>query len=110
MKNILVCLFILLSFGLKAQNEIKVWVDGSCETCKERIEKASMQIMGVNKATWDVSTQMLSLDTDENFYQDDLLTHLSSVGYDTKDYLGDPLATDNYSFCCKYIELKNVQR
>lgn len=109
MKKCITILFLVISFGLKAQNEVSLWVDGSCETCQSRIEKAAMQMMGVQSASWDLQTQMLTVNTDAQFYMDDLLTHLASVGYDTKSFKASHEAVENYNFCCAYIDKKKSE-
>ncbi len=106
MKHILIAFIFFISFGLKAQNEISIWVDGSCETCQGRIEKAALQISGVNTATWNLESQLLTVDVSDDFDKENLLIHLSEVGYDTKSYKASHQTVENYNFCCSYIDRK----
>ncbi len=109
MKYIYIMMLLLGGIMVSAQEKLDIWVDGNCASCKGRIEKAALQIMGVDSAQWDVSSKILTIEKTDQFYKDDLLTHLASIGYDTKAYKGDPLATENYSFCCDYIERKKTE-
>lgn len=103
MKYILLGLLLIFNIGLNAQTTIYIWVDGTCSICKERIEKASLQLMGVQSAEWNEQTKILSLETDSNFYKDDLLTHLASVGHNTKSTLASKEEVENIEPCCSYI-------
>lgn len=85
-----------------AQKKLDIWVNGACGMCKERIETASMQIMGVEKAVWDVNTKILSLKINKDFYEDDLHTHIASVGHDTRKALAADDVYNDLTGCCLY--------
>ncbi len=103
MKYIILGLLFIVNCNLQAQNSVELWVDGSCSTCKERIEKAAMQLMGINSASWDLDSKTLTLDTDDTFYKDDLLTHLASVGHDTKTVYASEETVNDLEVCCSYV-------
>ena len=93
--------FAWMSF-ISGQDQVSIWVNGECGMCQERIEKASMQIMGVEKASWDVSNKMLTVDISTGFYVDDLHTHLASIGHDTKVAIAPDDVYESLHGCCKY--------
>ena len=69
MKNkITVLVFILfatLAFAQEKNKKITMEVDGKCDMCKERIEKACIKTKGVKSAVWNVKTHELNLIFDE---------------------------------------------
>lgn len=98
--------FAWMSF-ISGQDQVSIWVNGACGMCGERIENASMQIMGVEKASWDVTSKMLTVDISEGFYVDDLHTHIASVGHDTKVALAPDNIYDVLPSCCLYRSASN---
>ena len=109
MKNsilILACLLVsLTAIGQQKNKKMTFEVDGRCEMCKMRIEKAALNVPGVKYALWDVPTHQLSLVVDErktNTMQ--IKTALAEVGHDTKELKATQEAYDNIHPCCKYRE------
>lgn len=107
MKNTIVIigmlLFGALGFAQNKNAKATIEVDGVCEMCKERIEKASVQAKGVKMATWNVSTHELDLIYNEN--RTDLNTIKQSIansGHDTDDIKADQQAYENLHSCCLY--------
>lgn len=109
MKKI-VATFILamLSFTTFAQEKNKkltMEVDGKCDMCKMRIEKAALDVKGVKYALWDIPSHQLSLVIDER--KTDAMkikTALVSVGHDTKELKATEEAYNQVHPCCKYRE------
>jgi len=83
---------------------IKVW--GECETCQATIEKAA-KVDGVNKASWDKTTKLLTLAYDPSkLKSDDIQKKIAAVGYDTEKYKADDKVYAKLNACCKYERKK----
>ena len=106
MKRILTILFALILTGMSAQEKnkkLEFEVDGRCEMCKMRIEKAALDVKGVKYAYWDIPSHQLSVIIDErktNAMQ--IKTALVNVGHDTKELKATQEAYDKVHPCCKY--------
>jgi len=86
-------------------------VDGICEMCKIRIEKAALGVTGVKYALWDIPSHKLSLIIDErktNTMQ--IKTALVAVGHDTKELKASKEAYDKVDACCKYRDSTVVEK
>ena len=48
--------------GMNAQeaDSLSIWVNGLCGMCKTRIERAALKVRGVQTASWDAETRVLS--------------------------------------------------
>ncbi|PCJ98960.1 MAG: metal transporter [Flavobacteriaceae bacterium] len=107
-KIILGMTFLLLSIGMFAQEKNKkvaFEVDGKCEMCKMRIEKAALGVTGVKYAIWDIPSHQLSLIIDERKTNPMVIkTALVSVGHDTKELKATEEAYESVHPCCKYRE------
>lgn len=80
-------------------------VDGKCEMCKMRIEKAALGVKGVKYALWDIPSHELSLIIDERKTDPMAVkTALVAVGHDTKELKATQEAYDAVHPCCKYRE------
>lgn len=85
------------------QSETKLAVSGNCGMCKDRIEKAALEVDGVVAANWDVADQSLQLT-----FQPDK-TELEAVhraiakkGHDTEMVRASDKAYNGLHSCCKY--------
>lgn len=106
MKKIVLALTLLVGTVTFAQNKnakATVEVDGVCNMCKERIEKAAIKAKGVKVANWDVNTHELKLIFDER------KTTLKSIqqsvaesGHDTKEVKATDAAYHSLHTCCLY--------
>ena len=104
--TITVALFVA-GFALAQEKNKKMTfeVDGVCEMCKMRIEKAALGVDGVKYAVWDIPTHKLSLIIDERKTNPmEIKTALVAVGHDTKELKATQEAYDNIHPCCKYRE------
>ena len=109
MKNLLLAVTIaLFGFSAHAQNKDKnakvaFHVDGNCEMCKKRIEKAAIATPGVKSATWDISTETLSLIiNEEKTNVETVQKAIAKVGHDNE---GVKATAEDYSklhTCCAY--------
>ncbi len=94
-------------FGLAQEKNKKMTfeVDGKCEMCKMRIEKAALGVPGVKFASWDIPTHQLSLVVDERKTNSmEIKTAIVKVGHDTKEIKATEEAYNKVHPCCKYRE------
>ena len=78
-------------------------VKGSCDMCKERIEKAAMSVTGVQSAHWDKEKQMIHLQFEPDKTSEDAISKaIAKVGHDTDKYKADNAVYNQLPGCCKY--------
>lgn len=78
-------------------------VKGSCDMCKERIEKAAKGVNGVLSAHWDKDTQMIHLQYDpKKTSQQAISKAIAKVGHDTDMDKADKAVYDKLPACCHY--------
>ncbi|MFN8275315.1 MAG: heavy-metal-associated domain-containing protein [Flavobacteriaceae bacterium] len=109
MKTLMMMLCLLLTMGnLQAQTKNKnahytIEVNGNCETCKKRIEKAALSVSGVKLANWDVATHELSLIINEEKTSIlEVKKAIAKVGHDTDEVKAEDSVYENLHSCCKY--------
>ncbi|WP_430906494.1 heavy-metal-associated domain-containing protein [Maribacter sp. 2-571] len=99
----LVLLFSTVAFAQEKNKKMAFDVDGKCEMCKMRIEKAALGVKGVKFASWDIASHQLSLILDERKTDPmKVKTALVAVGHDTKELKASEEAYDSVHPCCKY--------
>ncbi len=105
-KTILAVVFLLtatISFAQEKNKKMTMEVDGKCEMCKARIEKAALGCKGVKYASWDIPSHQLSLIIDERKTDPmKIKTALVGVGHDTKELKATDEAYEGVHPCCKY--------
>jgi len=108
MKTIVIVIAMSLMSGIYAQDKNKKLsfeVDGKCEMCKARIEKAALGVKGVKYAQWDIPSHELALIFDENKTNPmEVKTALVSAGHDTRELKASDEAYEKVHPCCKYRE------
>lgn len=78
-------------------------VQGLCEMCKDRIEKAAKSVDGVKTAQWDLKTKQLHLDFDPDKTSTDVVAKaVAKAGHDTDKYKANKATYDALPSCCKY--------
>ncbi|WJS96161.1 heavy-metal-associated domain-containing protein [Flavobacterium johnsoniae] len=111
-KIILIMMVVLFGFSVQAQTQAKknknlkytTEVNGNCEQCKKRIEKAAYGVPGVKTASWDISSHQLSVILNEEKTTPlDLNKAIAKVGHDTKEVKATTEDYDNLHSCCKYV-------
>lgn len=111
MKKLVLIVMIAL-FGFSAQAQTKknknlkytTEVNGNCEQCKKRIEKAAYGVPGVKTASWDISSHQLSVIlNEEKTSPSDLNKAIAKAGHDTKEVKATTADYDNLHSCCKYV-------
>ncbi|WP_309641949.1 heavy-metal-associated domain-containing protein [Flavobacterium sp.] len=110
MKNIVIMLCMVF-VGLSVQAQEKknknakytIEVNGNCEQCKKRIEKAAFSVSGVKSANWNVETHQLSLILNEEKTSVlDVKKAIAKVGHDTDEVKATDEIYENLHSCCKY--------
>ena len=110
MKNIVLgFLLFLVAFSVNAQetknkNAVYVFeVNGNCEQCQKRIQKAALSVSGVKMATWDVETHQIKVVINENKCSLlDVKNAISNVGHDTDETKAIDSIYENLHSCCLY--------
>lgn len=106
MKKFLVICMLLIGTVTFAQNKnakATIEVDGVCNMCKERIEKAAIRAIGVKMANWDVNTHDLQLIYDERKTDlNKIQQSIADIGHDTKDIKATDEAYHSLHDCCLY--------
>jgi len=103
--TIVMALLTGVTFAQEKNKKMTMEVDGKCGMCKERIEKAALNVKGVKYASWDIPSHQLSLIIDERKTDPmKIKTALVGVGHDTKELKATEEAYDGIHPCCKYRE------
>lgn len=78
-------------------------VNGNCEQCKKRIEKAAYGVSGVKTANWNIETHQLSVIlNEEKCSTEDLKRAIAKVGHDTDSIKANDKDYEGLHSCCKY--------
>ena len=110
MKNILFGM-LLLVVTFSAQGQYKknknakytTEVNGNCDLCKKRIEKAAFTVAGVKSAVWDADTHQLNLIlNEEKTTLLDVKKAIAKVGHDTDEVKATEVTYTNLHSCCQY--------
>ncbi len=111
MKNLILTLIItFLGFSVNAQEvkksknaKYKIEVNGNCDQCQKRIQKAALSVSGVKQASWDIDTHELSLIINEEKGSiADVKKAVAKVGHDSDTEKTTKETYDNLHTCCKY--------
>lgn len=109
-KNVFLALVMAL-VGFSAQGQEKknknakytTEVNGNCEQCQKRIQKAAYSVPGVKSASWSIETHQLSLIiNEEKASLSDVNKAVAKVGHDSKEVKATKEDYDNLHSCCKY--------
>jgi periplasmic mercuric ion binding protein len=113
MKKIVIVM-LMMFVGLSAQSQEKknknakytTEVNGNCEQCQKRIQKAAYSIPGVKSATWDIGTHQLSVViNEEKCSMTDVKKAIAKIGHDTDTFKSTKEDYDNLHECCQYDRL-----
>ncbi len=82
-------------------------VNGNCDMCKKRIEKAAYSVKGVKSAQWHVNHQDMHLVIDENRTSIDKVHQaIADVGHDTDKIKAKDEVYQELHGCCLYERKK----
>jgi len=109
MKNrilvVMTFLVTVIGFAQDKNKKMNFEVNGKCEMCKMRIEKAALGVSGVKYAQWDIASHELSLILDERKTNNmEIKSAIAAVGHDSKELKATKAAYDAVHPCCKYRE------
>jgi periplasmic mercuric ion binding protein len=111
MKNlILTVIIVFVGFSANAQEvkkskntKHKIEVNGNCDKCQKRIQKAALSVAGVKTASWNIDSHELSLIlNEEKCSLADVKKALAKVGHDTDTEKTTKEVYENLHSCCKY--------
>jgi periplasmic mercuric ion binding protein len=112
-KIILVLLISLIGISVQSQEKknknakYEVAVNGNCEMCEKRIEKAALSVKGVKSASWHVDHQDLHLILDENKCTvEQVCEAVAAVGHDTQKVKATDEAYESLHGCCKFERMQ----
>ena len=112
MKKIVLVLTLLVTTVTFAQNKnakATIEVDGVCEMCKVRIEKACIKSKGVKFADWNIETHELKFIFDESKTNlETIKQNIANVGHDTKEIKATDKVYNSLDACCLYRDEKVV--
>ncbi|MBU3681930.1 MAG: metal transporter [Flavobacterium sp.] len=105
---------ILLGWTALAQSQVKnknakytFEVNGNCDQCQKRIQKAAFSVSGVKMAMWDIeSHQMTVLINEEKCEIVAVKQAIARVGHDTDQVKATDDAYQNLHSCCLYERVK----
>ncbi|NUY81761.1 heavy-metal-associated domain-containing protein [Flavobacterium sp. MAH-1] len=108
-KIIFILLVALIGIGANAQQKksknakYSVEVNGNCEQCKKRIEKAAFSVAGVKSAVWDVDSHQLALIiNEEKTSLEEVEKAVAKAGHDSEKAKASDEDYDKLHSCCKY--------
>lgn len=78
-------------------------VNGNCEQCQKRIQKAAFSVDGVKMASWNIEThEMIVIINEEKCTLLDVEKAIANVGHDTKKVKAKDEVYAKLHGCCKY--------
>jgi mercuric ion binding protein len=78
-------------------------VNGNCEMCKKRIEKAAYSVKGVRSAEWHMDCQDVHVFIDESKTSvEEVHKAIAKAGHDTDKVKAEDEVYENLHHCCKY--------
>lgn len=81
-------------------------VNGNCEQCQKRIQKAAFSVPGVKSASWNIETHQLDLIiNEEKCSLGDVKKAIAKVGHDTDSVKSTKEDYDSLHHCCQYDRL-----
>jgi periplasmic mercuric ion binding protein len=109
MKNLIIGMLFLVAFSTQAQDKknknakYNIEVNGNCEQCKKRIEKAAFSVSGVKSAEWHIDDHMLHLIINEEKCSiTDVKKAIAKIGHDTDAIKATDEVYEKLHHCCKY--------
>lgn len=109
MRTFALILMMVVTFGASSQEKknknakYDIEVNGNCEQCKKRIEKAAYSVSGVKSAVWHIDDHKLHLIiNEEKTSLAEVKKAVAKVGHDTDDVKATDAAYENLHHCCKY--------
>lgn len=102
-------MLLFITFSSQAQEKknknakYTIEVNGNCDICKKRIEKAAFSVVGVKLAIWNVETHQLELILNEEKCSVlEVEKALAKAGHDTDDVKATDEDYKKLHMCCQY--------
>ena len=102
-------MLLVITFSTQAQEKknknakFVTEVNGNCEMCQSRIQKAAYSVSGVKSAVWNTETHELSLIlNEEKATLLDVKKAVAKAGYDTDEVKALIESYDKLPGCCQY--------
>jgi mercuric ion binding protein len=110
MKNMILGIMLLfVAFSTQAQEKksknakYTFSVNGNCEMCQKRIQKAAFSVAGVKTAMWNIETHdMTIIINEEKCSLIDVKKAIANVGHDTEEVKTTQEIYDSLHGCCQY--------
>ena len=102
---------LLVLVGLSVQAQVKknknakyvTEVNGNCEQCQKRIQKAAFSVHGVKSAVWKIETHQLNVIlNEEKCSLLDVKKAIAIVGHDTDEVRARDAVYEKLHNCCMY--------
>lgn len=91
---------------LNKNKKVEFSVNGNCEMCKKRIEKAAFSVSGVKSAVWHSDHKDLHLIIDERKCKvEDVQKAVAKAGHDAGKIKATEEDYNNLHGCCQYERL-----
>ena len=101
----LAMVFCTVVIGQQKNKNLTFEVEGNCEMCKMRIEKAALAVKGVKFAEWSIPTQQLVMVVNEKKTNAMAVKMaLAEAGHDSKELKATEEAYSKIHACCQYRE------
>ncbi|MBP6757812.1 MAG: cation transporter [Flavobacterium sp.] len=110
MKNVLLgMMLVLVTLSTQAQEKknknakYTIAVNGNCEQCQRRIQKAAFSVDGVKMASWNIETHKLDLTlNEEKTSVAEVKKAVAKVGHDAGEVRATKADYDKLHSCCQY--------
>lgn len=108
MKNLFLGMMLLLvTLSAQAQKnknaKYTIMVNGNCEQCQRRIQKAAFSVDGVKIANWNIETHKLEVTiNEEKTSVADVKKAVAKVGHDAGEVRATNETYQNLHHCCQY--------
>ncbi len=110
MRNIVLGMMLLIvTFSTQAQEKknknakYEFEVNGNCEQCQKRIQKAAFSVAGVKSAEWHIDDHILHvIINEEKCSVLDVKNAVAKAGHDTDEVKATDVVYDKLPGCCQY--------
>lgn len=114
MRNLTIILALMIGVFAYAQDakpnknaKYEIRVNGNCDMCKKRIEKAAYSVKGVKSAQWHQDHQDIHLIIDQRKTNiDEVCKAIAEAGHDTERIKAKDEVYENLHNCCLYKRLE----
>lgn len=115
MRKLFLGMIVLMAILSTQAQEIKnknkkytITVNGNCEQCQRRIQKAAFSVNGVKAANWNIETHKLDLIINaEKTSVYDVEKAVAKVGHDTDEVKTTKEIYDKLPGCCQYERIES---